>query len=303
MFLLPITGMLIYDLNYTMRFRLWMRRGLKCIFFVLNCTLALWQNPRVYSKIDRNGLPVRKEALRMYIAACDDQSQELEHLVDLLQLWQEAHNTPLQYKTFRSATELLSAAEKERFTLYLLDVMMPGVDGMAAAREIRSFDEAAEIVFLTSSPDFAYASYGVRALDYLLKPIQADRFFPVLSRLAQREQTPQEALLLKNSATLIRVPFSQLACVEVMNKHLYYHLTDGTVYEIPGTLKQCEPLLLSRPEFRQIHRSYIVNLLQVVELSPTSAKTSSGRTLPIARGLYPGLQRAYVELLFDRKER
>lgn len=239
----------------------------------------------------------------MYIAACDDQVQELEHLVKLLHIWQEAHDTVLEYKTFHNATELLSTAEKERFTLYLLDVMMPGVDGMAAAREIRSFDEAAEIVFLTSSPDFAYASYSVRALDYLLKPIQADKLFAILSRLSQREQEPQEALLLRSGVTLIRVPFSQLVYVEVMNKHLYYHLADGTVHEVPGTLKQCEPLLLSRPEFRQIHRSYIVNLLQVVELSPTAAKTHSGRNLPVSRGLYSDLQKDYVELLFNRMER
>lgn len=238
----------------------------------------------------------------MYLALCDDQPQELESLLQLLQRWQEEHGTPLQYKTFRSAAELLHAAEKERFTLYLLDVMMPGMDGMAAAREIRAFDETADIVFLTSSPDFAYASYGVHASDYLLKPIRADKLFPVLDRLRQRSRDPQDDLLLKSGATLIRVPVSQLTYVEVMSKHLYYHLSNETVHQIPGTLKQCEPLLLSRPEFRQIHRSYIVNLLQVVELSPTDVKTISGKRLPVSRKLYPELQKDYVNLLFSQRE-
>lgn len=239
----------------------------------------------------------------MYLALCDDQRSELEHLIHLLQLWQKTHDTPLQYKTFHNATELLSGAEKEHFTLYLLDVMMPGMDGMTAAREIRGFDEAADIVFLTSSPDFAYASYGVHALDYLLKPIQADKLFSVLDRLSQREREPQEGLLLKSGGTWIRVPISKLSYVEVMNKHLYYHLTDGVVHEIPGTLKQCESLLLFRPEFKQIHRSYIVNLLQVVELSPNEVKTGSGKKLPVSRKLYPELQRDYVKLLFNQRER
>lgn len=239
----------------------------------------------------------------MYLAVCDDQALELDSLLNLLQIWQEKYNTALQYKAFQNAAELLNAAEKERFTLYLLDVMMPGMDGMSAAREIRSFDKAADIVFLTSSPDFAYASYGVHALDYLLKPIRSDKLFPILNCLSQREQMPQDDLLLKSGATLIRVPISQLIYVEVMNKHLYYHLTSGIVYEVPGTLKQCEPLLLSRPEFRQIHRSYIVNLLQIVELSPTAIKTSSGKKLPVSRGLYPALQKDYVKLLFSQRER
>lgn len=114
----------------------------------------------------------------MYLAVCDDRLSELENLIRLLTLWQEEHHTRLQYKTFRNATELLNAAEKERFTLYLLDVMMPGTDGMAAAREIRSFDEAADIVFLTSSPDFAYASYGVHALESPQAPPRGQALCP-----------------------------------------------------------------------------------------------------------------------------
>lgn len=239
----------------------------------------------------------------MYIAICDDHAPEIENLINLLNTWQAENHHTLQYQTFRNAPDLLAAAEREHFTLYLLDVIMPGMSGMAAAREIRTFDEAADIVFLTTSPDFAYASYGVHALDYLLKPIRSAKLFPILHRLAQKEQAPQDDILLKNGATLIRVPIARLAHVEVMNKHLYYHLTNGTVYEVPGTLKQCESILLSRPEFKQIHRSYIVNLLQVAELSPTAITTTFGKKLPVSRGLYHDLQKYYVDLLFNRKDR
>ena len=104
----------------------------------------------------------------MNIAVCDDQAEELETVTELLLQWQAQRRCPLHFRTFRSAAQLLDAARRERFTLYLLDVMMPGMDGMAAARELRSFDEAAALVFLTSSPGFAYESYGVQALEYLL---------------------------------------------------------------------------------------------------------------------------------------
>lgn len=238
----------------------------------------------------------------MYIAICDDQIEELEALTNLLHIWQEEHKTTLRYKTFRNATELLDAARKERFTLYLLDVMMPGTNGMAAAREIRSFDDAADIVFLTSSPGFAYESYSVRAMDYLLKPIQADMLFPILDRLFLQEQRPQEGLTLKCGSTLVRVPFSQLVCVEIMNKHLYFNLTDGQLREVAGSLKEYEALLLARPEFMRIGRSYIVNILQVQELSPAGISTFSGKCIPIPRRLYSQIQKDYMQLLFAAKE-
>ena len=238
----------------------------------------------------------------LYIAVCDDQIEALEGLMGLLERWQNNQRTTLRIKTFRSAAELLDAAVKEPFTLYLLDVMMPGTDGLTAAREIRSFDAAADIVFLTSSPGFAYESYGVRALDYLLNPIRAETLFPILERLFLREQNPPEGLTLNCGSTLIRVPFSQLTYVEVNGKHLYFNLTDGSVREVFGTLKEYEPLLLGRPEFMQVHRSYIVNMLQAAELSPTGIRTFSGKNLPVSRLLYPQLQKDYMKLLFAQRE-
>ena len=238
----------------------------------------------------------------MYIAVCDDQLEELTVLTGLLDAWQDQRHIPLRYRTFRSAGDLLDAAERERFTLYLLDVMMPGIDGMAAAREIRCFDAAAEIVFLTSSPGFAYESYGVRALEYLLKPINAKLLFPVLDQLSLREQRPQDGLTLKSGATLVRIPFSQLAYVEVSGKHLFFNMTDGQVREVTGSLKDYEPLLLARPEFMRIHRSYIVNMLQIDELSPAGVHTFSGMSLPVSRLLYPQLQKDYMQLLFAERE-
>ena len=237
----------------------------------------------------------------MYIAVCDDQREDLEKLMQLLHEWQENRRAAVHWKTFRSGAELLDAAEKERFTLYLLDIMMPGTDGLAAAREIRTFDDTADIVFLTSSPGFAYESYGVHALDYLLKPVRAEMLYPILDRIFLREQRPQEGLTLKCGSTLVRVPFSQLVYVEVSGKHLYFNLIDGTVREVFGTLKEYELLLLDRPEFMQTHRSYIVNMLQVSELSSAGIHTFTGKNLPVSRLLYPQLQKEYMKLLFNQK--
>lgn len=238
----------------------------------------------------------------MYIAICDDQAEELTALTELLHTWEIEHNTHLRRQTFRSASDLLDAARTERFTLYLLDVLMPGMDGMEAAREIRCFDAAADIVFLTTSPGFAYESYGVRALEYLLKPIRAKLLFPILDQLYLREQKPQEGLTLKAGSTIVRVPFPALTYVEVIGKHLYFNLNDGQVRMVSGALKDYEDLLLSRPEFMRIHRSYIVNMLQIEELSPAGIRTFSGRELPVSRLLYPQLQKDYMKLLFAQKE-
>lgn len=238
----------------------------------------------------------------MYLAVCDDDSVQLQALMNLLQQWQSLRGTSLRCRTFHTAADLLNEAEKEPFTLYLLDVVMPHINGISAARSIRELDETADIVFLTSTTAFAYESYSVRAADYLLKPVCADKLFAILDRLYQQEQRPQEGLTLKCGATLIRVPFSRLAYVEVRGKHLYFNLTDGTVREITGTLTEWEPLLLAGPSFIRSHRSYIVNMLQIAELSPAGIRTFSGKNLPVSRLVYPQLQKEYLKLLFAERE-
>lgn len=140
--------------------------------------------------------------------------------------------------------QLLDAARAERFPLYLLDVLMPGMTGMDAAREIRSFDAAADIIFLTTSPGFAYESYGVRAAEYLLKPINAKLLYPVLDKLYLRDQKPQDGLTVKSNGMLVRLPFSHLSYVEVNGKHLFFNMADGTVYEVAASMREYEGALL-----------------------------------------------------------
>lgn len=222
-------------------------------------------------------------------------------MTGLLDRWREERHVPMRYRAFRGSSQLLDAAMRERFTLYLLDVILPGANGIETAKEIRVFDDAANIVFLTSSPDFAYKSYGVRAMDYILKPIRAETLFPILDRLALEEQRPQEGLTVKCGPTLVRMPFSQLTYVEVNRRRLYFSLADGQVREAAGALSDYEAVLLARPEFSRIHRSYIVNLLQVKELSPTGIRTFSGQTLPVSRLLYPQVQKDYCNLLFEER--
>ena len=238
----------------------------------------------------------------MYIAVCDDQTEELKDLTELLGAWETDRGTPVRVKSFRSAAELLDAARHERFTLYLLDIMMPGLNGMDAAREIRGFDKAADIIFLTSSPGFAYDSYSVKALEYLLKPIRAKTLYPILDRLELRERRPQEALTLRTGGIIVRVPFSQLTYVEVNGKHLFFNMADGTVYEVAAAMREYEGALLARPEFMRVHRSYIVNMLQAEKLSPAGVITFSGHNVPVSRLLYGQLQKDYLALLFSGRD-
>ena len=90
--------------------------------------------------------------------------------------------------------------------------------------------------------------------------------------------------------------------MEVNGKHIYFNMVNGTVYEVFGTLREFEPQLLQRQEFVRCHRSYIVNLLQVAELSAAELRTFTGKTLPVSRSLYKEVQEQYMKVLFSGGE-
>jgi DNA-binding LytR/AlgR family response regulator len=236
------------------------------------------------------------------IAICDDDSQELNRISSFIETYKRERNVSLTYQTFQSTTELIFKVKSGDYSILLLDILMPGINGMQAAHEIRSYDAGVKIVFLTTSPEFAIESYAVKAYDYILKPVSKDRLFALLDAVIAEEQIPLEGLTVKTQTGIARILFSRLAFVEIINKKLYFHLTDGSVQEVASSLTAFEEKLLARPEFIKVHRSYIVNLWQVNELRAKELITSRGKAVPISRLLYGKVREAYMRHLFLEKE-
>lgn len=238
----------------------------------------------------------------MYIAICDDHIQELKNLQILLDKYISIRSLPIRYQMFRDAEEMLQVAQTEHFTHYFLDVIMPHMDGITAAQEIRSFSPYATLVFLSTSTEFAYQSYRVKAYDYLLKPIQEQQFIALLDQLQIQENRLDDCLIIQNGRSFIRLPFFRIAHLEINHKKLYFQMTDGQMLQIYGTLAEYEPMLLSRPSFVKIHRSIIINLHHILSLTPTGCIMISGKNLPISRLLYDQVRQRYIAHLFNAAE-
>lgn len=238
----------------------------------------------------------------MNIAVCDDSLQDLHQIANLIDQYAASSSAPVRYQLFTDADDMLKAAKTAHFTLYILDVKMPVMDGITAAQEIRCFDADAKLLFLTSFKEYAYQGYRVKAYDYLLKPIQADALLPLLSQIQAQETAAQACICLQNGRSFYRIPFSRLSHLEISQKKLHFYLTDGQMRQIPGSMAEYEKTLLTRPEFIKIHRSYIVNLHHISALTPEGCIMFSGKNLPISRLLYHRVQSRFMEHLFNKRE-
>jgi DNA-binding response OmpR family regulator len=165
----------------------------------------------------------------MKIAICDDDRNELFRILSILADYQLERNTEFSYKPFKSSVELSAEASHERYDIYLLDIVMPGLDGMELAREIRSYDKAADIIFLTSSSEFAVESYQVKASNYLMKPLQKDRVFEALDDIIRtRIEDRDSCIVLRSNIGVHKVRLSEIVYVEALNRKVIYYLKNNS---------------------------------------------------------------------------
>lgn len=236
------------------------------------------------------------------IAICDDNSRDLSHITSLVESYRKNKKTDIVYMSFHNAIDLLESLKKKECDLLLLDVLMPGFNGLQAAHELRKQNDKIEIIFLTSSPEYAVESYNVRAHHYLLKPATEDKLFPLLDKLIEKLKKPEEAIIVKSSSSVFTIPYKNIEYVEINAKTIYFYLTDNDVKKVSGSMAEYEALLLKRSGFIKVHRSYLVNLHWVQQLNQKELITLTGRKVPIARTVYTQIRTAYTQFLFKEAD-
>ncbi|GAU79216.1 LytTR family DNA-binding domain-containing protein [Fusibacter sp. 3D3] len=238
------------------------------------------------------------------IAICDDQVSELSNIINIINAYKEMNifRYDITYTAFQNAVELISAIEEgNQYAIILLDIIMPSLNGMDAAREIRRLDQVAKIIFLTSSPEFAVDSYTVDAFYYALKPIWKEKLFAVLDKVLSTIQTQHEAsLLVKCKTGLTHIPLHTLEYVEICGRTVYYNLINGIVLEEINVISKLEKVLFPYSQFVKPHRSFIVNLDYIDVLTTREIRLYSNATIPVSKANYTALKARYIEHTFQR---
>ena len=238
------------------------------------------------------------------IAFCDDDMEMLHQMNELLDRYRVERNEDITYAAFQSPFELLTEIEKGiRPDILFLDVVMPGQNGMDVAKEIRQYDTNMKIIFLTSSPEFAVESYSVGAYFYQLKPIWEESFFRLMDAvLAECEKKKKNSLILRSKDGITRIDLQQLEYCEVLGRKLLFHLEDGAVLESAGSLDDLAGQLMQYSNFFRPHRSFLVNMEYIQNISSRSIKMVNDAEIPIPHGKCSEIKNTYMEYAFNGEQ-
>ncbi len=225
------------------------------------------------------------------IGICDDLAIEREKLKALL-FAKFPEITILEYASGETLLDGLSQGQV--IDLLFLDICMNGISGIDAAAEIRKRYQKMPIIFLTTSPEFAVASYRVQAQDYLLKPIQKSDLYQSIDRQMRYLSSKHACIVFQSIHGAVPVSIGQIVFVEVVARKLFLHKTDGITLESTKTIQNVQALLEAYPQFVQPHRSYLVNLYQVKQLEKEGFQMLTGDFVPISRSRTVAMKNQYV---------
>lgn len=224
--------------------------------------------------------PKGEEKPMIRIAVAENSPEEMARMTDYLERYRQEHELVFQVSCFADGADLMEYYQPV-YDVIFLDIEMPNMDGMATARRIRNVDAEVILVFVTHMAQYALKGYEVRAMDFLVKPLEYEAFAFRMDLLLQRVSGQNEReLLLSNRNETRKISVDRLIYVEA-NKHKMCFHTESGVFETNCTMKWVEEQLEGADFFRCDH-GLLVNLRYVTWVGQNEL-LAGGNRLKVSR--------------------
>lgn len=233
------------------------------------------------------------------IAICDDDKADRERIQGYVSEYLKLKNIQAEVKVFDHPDTMLQECESFRAQVYLLDIVMPMVTGIQAARELRWNQPDAQIIFATSESSYALESFDVNPINYILKPVDKDKLFTTLDLALSRVQTEdRKSITVKVKGGLCTLRFDDIMYIDYRNHVVTYHMANGEAFSTP-TLRIGFSEYMdenhSGQDFVRCHESISVNLGAIDKLTKTDITLRNDETVPVSKSRYPEVVDRYMD--------
>lgn len=227
------------------------------------------------------------------IAVCEDsipvQAQIEDHISEIL--------TDCPVEIFSSGEELLSflSREKRRFSLYLMDISLPGISGIETAAAIRERDPYALIIFITDYKEYVYEVFETLPYRFITKPIDKDIFHKAISDAVNYITDRGELFHFHVDRIQYQIPFQEIIYFESNLRRITLH-TGKEAFSFYGRLRDLSehlnPML-----FVRTHASYLVNMEYIRSIRDAEVLLSTGEHIPVSRKYRPSVRDKHLEYM------
>lgn len=215
------------------------------------------------------------------VAIVEDNEQEAQLLTAYLKRYGKEKDVDIEPTHFKNALLFLQQYRGE-YGIVFMDIDMPMLNGIDAARRLREVDPKVVLIFVTALARFAVNGYEVNAFDFVVKPVQYNLFVTKLTRALKEISTEKRtSLLIKSGEKTVRVYADEVLYVDIHNHVLSFHTQRETV-ETRGTMKDVVEAL-NENSFAMCNKSCVVNLMHMQMVDGDDVVLVSGERLQISR--------------------
>ena len=238
----------------------------------------------------------------MKIAIVEDEAKEQEIIVKYIGEWAEARRELVEFRCFPSSESFLFAWEDGKdYRLLVLDIEMGGMNGLGLAEKVRLEDREVPILFVTGYDEYMQRGYDVSALHYLMKPVDKERLFQALDRMAEAKREEGESLVLNGADEVRRVQTGSILYVEAAGHGSVMHkCTWDGAFPLRESLGEIEKRVNGIPEIVKCHRAYLVNLRFVSAIRNAELILDNGERLAVSRTRVKQVQREFLRYYKSR---
>lgn len=244
----------------------------------------------------------------MKFAICDDDIHSTNAIISLLSKYQTLHpSLTISISTFSCGEELLrDISIYGEYDLYLLDIVMPGMNGIALGNELRRLGSDHPIIYLTSSEEYAIESYRVRALDYLLKPVKQEFLFSTLDNVMEHFLHKKEKMtVIKTKEGSMRIFIKRIMYAQLSNRIISYHLNDGSVLKslyLRTSFTETIASLLDERGFVLCGAGMAVNLRLITKMENNTILFCNQFLVPVGTKAFRTLKSQWVDYCINEEE-
>ncbi|GAA0202268.1 LytR/AlgR family response regulator transcription factor [Selenomonas dianae] len=243
----------------------------------------------------------------MRIAIVDDEPEVCgvvrDYLTHILEKYWAEKAAQMEVEVFDSAESVLEVFEHRTYDLLILDIRMPGIGGMEAARRIRNQSSDVGIIFLTSSEEYLMEGYRVFADGYFLKTEGMDEegFRAALARVLERREKAARVLKVQYNGQPLEILLNKIYYVDLSGGRLHIALAKHDLcLTRPYTYDWATEQLGHDPRFLECYHRVLVNMDVIERMDKESFVLTNGAEIPISQRRRSGVRTSYMQYLLNK---
>lgn len=240
--------------------------------------------------------------MMLRIAICDDDKNDRDKINTYVAEYFDGKDIQAEVRVFDHPDTLLQECESFRPQVYILDIVMPMVTGIQAARELRWNQPEAQIIFATSESSFALEAFDVNPINYILKPVNKEKLFSTLDlALSHVQMDDRQGITVRVKGGMCTLRLDDIMYIDYRNHVVSYHMADGETFSTP-TLRIGFSEYMdenhSGQDFIRCHESICANIGAIDKLTKTDITLRNKEIIPVSKSRYAEVADKYMDYRF-----